>query len=144
VIRALPLGRDLMDIRSDRGTVIGKISAGIIANATGRPLGHVRDGNVLDPSLALVGRLRKGSIVGADGAEKALYERETLSTPAGTIMYQFSRTAVLDPDGFPVLGLSEDCHAFMDELVSYIVFFSDLWRARAPPILYPYLHPGFY
>ncbi len=117
-----------MDIRNDRGMVIAKISAGTIANPSGKILGNVREGIISNPSLALVGKLRKGSILGADGVEKALYEKDTLSTPAGTIMFQFSRRAVLDRDGFPVLGLSEDSHNFVDELVVYVVFFSNLWK----------------
>jgi len=133
-----------MDIRNDRGTVIARISAGTITTATGNILGYVRDGKISDPSWVAVGFLRKGSIIGADGGEKAWYVNEVLSTAAGSIMYRFSRTAVLDPDGFPILGLSEDCQKCLDELVAFIVFFSDLWQAHTHPMLYPYIHPGFY
>ncbi|OLS14173.1 MAG: hypothetical protein RBG13Loki_2223 [Promethearchaeota archaeon CR_4] len=133
-----------MDVRNDRGTVIAKISPGIINTASGKIIGYVRDGNITDPSSTQVGVLRNGSIIGADGAEKGLYANEVLSTIAGTILYRFSRTAVLDPDGFPFLGLSEDYYKYIDELISFIVFFSNLWQARSHPMLYPYIHPGFY
>ncbi len=94
--------------------------------------------------MALLGKLRNGAVIGADGTQKAMYENEILSTTAGTIMYKFSRTAVLDPDGFPVLGLSEDYHKNLEELIAFIVFFSGLWQPLVPPMLYPYIHPGFY
>ncbi len=133
-----------MDIRNDRGATVAKISAGKLTNAAGRILGHVQDGIISDSSMVLIGKLSKGTILGSDGIEKAVYENEILSTMAGTIMYKFSRTAVLDPDGFPVFGLSEDYHKNIDELVAYLVFFSDLWQPHIPPMLYPYVHPGFY
>ncbi len=82
--------------------------------------------------------------MGPEGIVVAIYENETLSTTAGTIMFKFSHTAVLDPDGFPVLGLSEDYHKNLNELIAYIVLFSDLWQPHVPPMLYPYVHPGFY
>ncbi len=133
-----------MDVRNDRGATIAKITAGKLANAAGRIIGYVQDGIISDSSMVLRGKLSKGAVVGTDGIVKAIYENETLSTTAGTIMYKFSRTAILDPDGFPVLGLSEDYRKDLDELIAYIVFFSDLWQPHIPPLLYPYVHPGFY
>ncbi len=133
-----------MDVRNDRGATVAKLSAGKLANAMGRILGHVQGGIISDSSMGPIGKLSKGTVIGTDGLEKAVYENEILSTLAGTIMYKFSRTAVLDPDGFPVFGLSEDYHKNLDELIAYIVFFSGLWQPHVPPMLYPYIHPGFY
>ncbi len=133
-----------MDVRNDRGATVAKLSTGRLANATGRILGYVQDGIILDSSMALRGKLSQGAVVGPDGIVKAIYESETLSTTGGTIMYRFSRTAILDPDGFPVFGLSEDYRNNLDELIAYIVFFSEIWQPNIPPMLYPYIHPGFY
>ncbi|OLS14175.1 MAG: hypothetical protein RBG13Loki_2225 [Promethearchaeota archaeon CR_4] len=119
-----------MDVNDEHGAKIAKISTGAILSPDAEIVAYVRKNTVRDASGVIRGYVRHGMVIGPDGEGLALYSSNTLSTYSKSTTLTFTGKTVKNVIGNVILHFNEDYISYLEELVAYIVFFSEYWREQ--------------
>lgn len=117
-----------MELKDVHGAILAKISLGAIYSSNGEIIAYVRKNTVKDPLGVTLGFVRHGMVLGPNGEGLALYSSNSLSTYSKSSTINFAGTKVTDVTGRVLMQMSEEYLPYMEVLIAYIVFFSEIWR----------------
>ncbi len=117
-----------MELKDEHGAVLAKLTLGTIHSTDGEIRAHMRKNEVKDPAGHTLGFVRHGMVLGPDGDGLALYSNNSVSTYSKSSTLTFTGNVVKDVTGKVLMHLSEDYLSYLEVLIAYIVFFSELWH----------------